>query len=323
MKLIDMHCDTLMKLLEQPEQSLSGLDAEVNLPELRQAGSMAQFFACFTNLMDYPQPPERAYDEAYRTALRMIGRMKEEIEKAPQELALATSAQEILDNAAAGKISAFLTVEEGGILNGRMERLHELYDRGVRLITLTWNYENCLGYPNSADAQRMAKGLKSFGVEVVEEMNRLGMVVDVSHLSDGGFWEVARHSKKPFVATHSCVRELCGHPRNLSREMLRAVGEKGGAVGVNFYGGFLSEDGVSTTQRIAQHLRFIADTAGMEAAAIGTDFDGGISANPLEIDRIGRMELLYPALQKEGFSDGEIEQIFWKNVLRVIRETVG
>lgn len=246
MKLIDMHCDTLMKLLDQPEKSLAELDAEVNLPGLKQAGSMAQFFACFTNLMDYPQPPERAYDEAYRTVLRMIERMKEEIQKAPQELALATGAQEILDNDAAGKISAFLTVEEGGILNGRMERLHDLYDQGIRLITLTWNYENCLGYPNSADPQVMGKGLKSFGVEVVEEMNRLGMLVDVSHLSDGGFWDVVRHSKKPFVASHSCVCELCGHTRNLNKEMLKAVGEKGGAVGVNFYGGFLSEDGVST-----------------------------------------------------------------------------
>ena len=158
MKLIDMHCDTLMKLLEPPEKSLAELDAEVNLPGLKQAGSMPQFFACFTNLMDYPQPPERAYDEAYRTVLRMIERMKEEIENAPQELALATGAQEILDNAAAGKISAFLTVEEGGILNGKMERLHDLYDQGIRLITLTWNYENCLGYPNSADPQVMGKG---------------------------------------------------------------------------------------------------------------------------------------------------------------------
>lgn len=86
-------------------------------------------------------------------------------------------------------------MEEGGILNGRMERLHDLYDQGIRLITLTWNYENCLGYPNSADPQVMGKGLKSFGVEVVEEMNRLGMLVDVSHLSDGGFWDVVRHSK--------------------------------------------------------------------------------------------------------------------------------
>ena len=85
----------------------------------------------------------------------------------------------------------------------------------------------------------------------------------------------------------------------------------------------MSEDGVSTAQHIAQHLRFIADAAGIEAAAIGTDFDGGISANPLEIDRIGSIELLYPALKQVGFSDGEIEQIFWKNVLRVIRETVG
>lgn len=321
MKLIDMHCDTLMKLLEQPEKSLTSLDAEVTLPGLKKAGAMAQFFACFTNLMDYPQPPQRAYDQAYQTVLGMIERIKEEIQKAPQELAQATNAREILDNHAAGKVSAFLTVEEGGILNGQMERLHALYKKGIRLVTLTWNYENCLGYPNSKNPEMMKRGLKPFGIEVVEEMNRLGMIVDVSHLSDGGFWDVVRHSKRAFVASHSCVRDLCGQSRNLSSKMLKALGERGGAVGVNFYGGFLSEDGASTAQCIARHLRFVADAAGMEAAAIGTDFDGGISVNPLEIHQTGKMELLYPELKKVGFSDGEIEQIFWKNALRVISES--
>ena len=153
-------------------------------------------------------------------------------------------------------------------------------------------------------------------------MNRLGMIIDVSHLSDGGFWDVAAHSKNPFVATHSCVRDLCGHSRNLTKEMIRTAGEKGGVIGVNFYGGFLSESGESNAKEIARHLRFIADTAGIESAAIGTDFDGGISANPLEISDISKMDLLYRELKAAGFHEGEIEKIFWKNVLRVIRETV-
>lgn len=326
MKLIDMHCDTLMKLLEQPEKSLAELDAEVNLPGLKQAGSMAQFFACFTNLMDYPQPPERAYDEAYRTVLRMIERMKEEIEKAPQELALATGAQEILDNDAAGKISAFLTVEEGGILNGRMERLHDLYDQGIRLITLTWNYENCLGSPNSRTPAVMERGLKKFGLETVERMNELGMLIDVSHLSDGGFWDCIRKSRTPVVASHSNARALCAHPRNLSDDMLRALGNKGGVAGLNFYSPFLrvSQHGDAPKAELddlVRHAVWIVDRAGEDAAALGTDFDGfEQEALPRGICGVQDIGKLWEAFRRGGLTPRQIEKIAWRNVRRVLRE---
>lgn len=322
MRLIDMHCDTVMKMIEFPQKEWSEIPTEITLKGLHQSNSMAQFFACFTNKEDYPQPTTAAYDWAYQTVLKMIDRIKREIQNNPKELALALNADEILKNDTDGKISVFLTVEEGGVLNGQMQRLYDLYKEGIRLITLTWNYENCLGFPNSSDPKEMRRGLTPFGLETIGEMNRLGIMIDVSHLSDGGFWDVVEYSKKPFVATHSCVRDLCGHTRNLTKEMIRAVGEKGGAIGVNFYGGFLSESGKSSAKEIARHLRFIADTAGVESAAIGTDFDGGISANPLEISDISKMDLLYRELKSEGFHEEEIEKIFWKNVLRVIRETV-
>src|SRR5699024_7042079 len=111
-----------------------------------------------------------------------------------------------------------------------LRRLHEFYDAGVRLITLTWNYENAAGYPNSRDSSVMRKGLKPFGKVLIEEMNDLGMIIDVSHLSDGGFWDVARRSKKPFIASHSNARAVTSHPRNLTDEMIRAIAEKGGVI---------------------------------------------------------------------------------------------
>ena len=120
-------------------------------------------------------------------------------------------------------------MEEGGVLNEKQERLEELYRLGIRLITLTWNYENCLGYPNSRDGEVMNRGLKAFGLEIVERMNALGMLVDVSHLSDGGFWDCIRVSRAPIIASHSNARALCGVPRNLTDDMLRALAEKGGA----------------------------------------------------------------------------------------------
>ena len=124
-----------------------------------------------------------------------------------------------------------------------------MYEKGTRLMTLTWNYENCLGYPNSRDASVMGRGLKKFGLETIEQMNGLGMLVDVSHLSDGGFWDCIRHSSAPVVASHSNVRALCDCPRNLTDEMLKALGEKGGAAGLNFYPAFLRKEEASVTAR--------------------------------------------------------------------------
>ena len=124
-----------------------------------------------------------------------------------------------------------------------MNRLHTLYQEGVRLVTLLWNEENCIGSPNSKDRKIMQKGLKPFGFEVVEQMNSLGMLIDVSHLSDGGFWDVLSTSSKPIVASHSNARALCEHPRNLSDDMIRALAEKGGVIGLNFYPYFVNPVG--------------------------------------------------------------------------------
>lgn len=320
MKLIDMHCDTAMKLLDNPDYDLTTSCLEVNLPKLQACGSMVQFFACFTDMATDSASASDVCERGYQTILQMIQRFQRELAIHSDVLAPACNFQQIMQNDSDGKISALLTIEDGGILNGKMERLYQLYQKGVRLITLTWNYENTLGFPNSTQEERMSLGLKPFGLEVVEEMNRLGMIIDLSHLSDGGVRDVLKHSRKPVVASHSCVRELCNHPRNLSRESIRAIGENGGVIGVNFYGGFLHPDGISTAQRIAEHLRAIADIGGIETAAIGTDFDGGISANPLEIQDISQMELLYHQLQKAHFSQDQIDQILFGNVLRVIRE---
>lgn len=320
MKLVDMHCDTLMKLLNDEKLSLKDGALEINLNRLKEADSMVQFFACYTNLMEYGYPNVESYDIAYETVMRMISRLEGEIAKNPNEIALAGNYAEIMKNDKNGKMSAFLTVEEGGILNGDISRLDALYQRGIRLITLTWNYENPLGFPNSNDPEIMGKGLKPFGIEVVQRMNELGMIVDVSHLSDGGFWDVIKYSRSPIVASHSCVRELCGQSRNMTKEMLKALGENGGVCGLNFHGGFLNEDGKATVEDMAEHLHYIADYAGMEAVALGSDFDGGIFGN--ELEHMGMIPKLYEALRGKHFSEEQIEKIFYKNALRVIKETV-
>jgi len=220
-------------------------------------------------------------------------------------------------------IYVMLTVEEGGVLNNDLQRLDLLYDRGIRLITLTWNFENCLGFPNSADASVMGQGLKPFGRTVVEKMNERKMIVDVSHLSDGGFYDVADMMKsagRRFVASHSCARALCPHPRNLTDDMLKVLGNAGGVAGVNYYGHFLNKEGISDVASVIAHIRYMVNKAGMDAVALGSDFDGFGGGS--ELATAGEMPLLFDAMAKAGFTQDEIEKIAWKNAFDLIKTSI-
>lgn len=320
MHLIDMHCDTVAKILESKNgEGLYENSFDVDIKGMKNAGTMAQFFACFV-YMEMFQGKDRM-EKAYLYAKKMAAKLKEEVQKNSKEIALATTADSILQNQEQGKISAILTLEEGGVINGEFRKLEELYNEGIRLVTLLWNFENCMGYPNSKDRKIMEQGLKPFGFETVERMNDLGMLVDVSHMSDGGFWDVIHTSKKPVVASHSCGRSLCNHPRNLTDEMLRALGEKGGLAALNFYPAFIREDQKASKEDLAAHIKHMINVAGMDAVAIGTDFDG-FEGGELEIDKTGKMSLLYHTLKKEGFTEEQLEKIWFGNVMRVIKEVV-
>ena len=167
----------------------------------------------------------------------------------------------------------------------------------------------------------MAKGLKPFGKEIVEAMGAKGMIVDVSHLSDGGFYDVAGLLKGPFVASHSNSRSLCPHPRNLTDDMLRILGEHGGLAGLNFCPRFLRPDqNASEIDDMVRHIRHMVNEAGLEAVGLGSDLDG-ISGD-LEISNIRQIPLLERALKKSGFPESAIEKIFWKNALRLLRDTL-
>lgn len=332
-RLIDMHCDTVSELQRRGDrENIFENHLCVDMEGMERAKTMVQFFACFVNGREYEEKrPDRgsgsgristySWDRAYTAVLDMTERIhKEENDR----LRLARSYEEIQENSRQNVISAVTTVEEGGVLNGNPGRLTELYEKGIRLMTLTWNYENCLGYPNSRDASVMGRGLKKFGLETIEQMNGLGMLVDVSHLSDGGFWDCIRHSSAPVVASHSNVRALCDCPRNLTDEMLKALGEKGGAAGLNFYPAFLRKEEASVTVRdIARHAFHMIRAAGEDVPAIGTDFDGfeakavkGYPSGP------GDMEQVWEAMKKEGITERQIDKIACGNALRVLNEVL-
>lgn len=319
MNLIDLHCDTLWRLMDlEGEGDLLDNDCSVSIRKLESEGAMAQFFACFVyrDAMD-GNTPEEQYEAGYWHVLDMIDYMAAQTERCSGRLEMAKEPADIEIIHKKGKIAAVLTVEEGGVLNGRLARLEELYERGVRLMTLLWNYENCIGAPNSRDRLLMEKGLTPFGIQVVEKMNGLGMIVDISHASDGVFWDVLRHSRKPVAATHSNCRALADHPRNLTDEMLKALGENGGVAGLNFYGPFLGTPDASRLEEMTAHVLHMIKVGGMDLPAIGTDFDGFDGMQKMDIPDIGRMGRLWEALKKKGLTEGQLDKIWYKNALRL------
>ncbi len=317
MKLIDMHCDTIFELFRGENMDLRQNTLCIDLEKMKKAECAAQFFACFIPLDMFQG--ENRWEQAYLRAEEMIAYAKREFEKCGEALALAKSYDDFLINDQMGKISAFLTIEEGGILDNKMENLRRLYLQGIRLITLTWNKENCIGFPNSRNANSMSKGLKPFGIEVIEQMNALGMIVDVSHLSDAGFWDVLRHSTSPVIASHSNARALCSHPRNLSDDMIRALSNKGGTAGLNFYPYFINESGKAQVDDMVRHIKYMYQVGGEDFVVMGTDFDG-FSEGESQLKNIGELEQLFRALQVESFSERQLDKFWNGNALRVMKE---
>ena len=322
MNYIDMHCDTLMKawgkkwpdIYDRPEMM-------VDIKRLLQGNCKAQFFAIFL-----PSPKMKEHmglaqmdDDDYIDQLAAIFRTT--LNQHGDCVAQAGNLAQVRENANAGKLSAILTMEDGRSVDGKMEKLDHYYNMGVRVIGLTWNQENCFGAPNSRDAAIMSKGLTPFGKDAIVRMNELGMGVDVSHLSDGGFWDVANLTKRPFFATHSNCRSLNPHPRSMTDEMIRALADKGGVMGVNFCPAFLVqnvENNQATCDMLTAQLRHMIKVGGEDCAAIGTDFDG--MNGELDISSADQMPKLFVALERTGFTPREIEKIAFRNVERVIAE---
>jgi membrane dipeptidase len=329
---IDMHCDTLMLGIMQqfkggPEPDLMKMPGMVDFERLIKGEAMAQFFAVFL----LPEGAGKRFGIEIDD-MDYINRGTEIFNKSVAAhsdiVAKATNADEIRRNWLNGKLSAVLTMEDGRAVQGKLENLKKFYDDGYRALSIIWNNENCFAYPNAWDEETMMKGLKPFGKEAVQYMQELGMLVDTSHLNFGGFDDLCDILKKPFVATHSNAWELCHHKRNLTDDRLKKLAAKGGVTGLNFGPEFLNtktqtaesmdHDKDSTAFMIAEHARHIADVAGVDTVALGTDFDG-IGGN-LEVGSPDKMWKLEKELKRHGFTEAEIDKSGYRNVLRVMDE---
>lgn len=322
MKFIDMHCDTLAPFAMGKEYSIYENNMQVDFKKMLAGDGLAQFFAIFFPPMEmFKQRGVDITDEMFYNLLK--DGFYRDIAAHSDIIAQAKNARDIKANLARGKMSGILTIEDGRMINGDLDMLKKVYDDGVRAISLTWNFENCFGFPNSKDPEIMNKGLKPFGIEAIQLMNDLGILVDVSHLSDGGFYDVAKYSKKPFVATHSNARAVSPHQRNLTDDMIKILGEKGGVTGLNFAPAFINphmEPEFTPIDGIVAHAKYLANLGGIDCVGLGTDFDG--IQGEQEVHNSAELPKLADALAKAGFHESEIEKIFYKNVLRVIEESM-
>lgn len=315
--MIDFHCDSLTELYNHKKKSLLQNDLAIDIEKLKKAGSFAQFFACFIDMSKFSG--EKRSEQGFLYARNLIKFAKAQLNAQSSEIRLALSCEDFQKNLKNNKISAFLTVEEGGIIGEDISRINELYSNGIRLITLCWNYENSIGYPSCKSPKMMQKGLKEFGFSAVEKMNEMGIIIDVSHLSEGGFFDVISHSKKPVIASHSSAFGLCPHPRNLTDEMIKKLSENGGVCGVNFYPFFLNLSGKSSVKTLAEHIVYMMKVGGEDFVCLGSDFDG--FSPPLEgLKNIGEIGSLFDELKNRKITERQIEKIKFSNAERIIKE---
>lgn len=378
MKIIDMHCDTIHKIWKNKcNGKIKNLDSDdymLSLSRMKKGGYLVQNFAMFIEAFDDNEgsglpdnttyvsySTEKANDvksqedikneksvriDCYKRFEDLYGEFVDQMKAFDNEISMVTKVSEIYENESKGRLSAFLTVEGGEACQGDIDKLKVLYDKGVRMMTLVWNYINEIGCPNIDIMRQNEKGFSPYipdtvhgltntGIEFVKAMEDMGMIVDVSHLSDAGFYDVFNNTAKPFVASHSNARAICPIVRNITDDMIKKLGERGGVTGLNYCRDFLFtekeiraidiNENVANIDiicdKIAEHAKHILNVGGVEVLGLGSDFDGiPVYAGMPQADKL---EHLAHALHRAGYSDDRIDDIFYGNVMRVYEEVLG
>jgi membrane dipeptidase len=352
---IDSHIDTIQWVIHQ-DADLAKRNSvyHVDFPRLHEGGMLAPYFALFVPVY-YPGP------EAVRRILQLRDTMQRVVDANPDKIELAYNASDIIRIHKTGRISALLTIESGHAIADDLGVLRMFYRLGIRSMTLTHFRDN--NWADSSTDEPRHNGLTEFGKDVVREMNRLGMIVDISHVSDKTFYDTLAVTSKPVIASHSSCRALSDFPRNMTDDMLRALARNGGVVGINFAGGSLSQkdadeykkrildrlavqrsgtvtqlDAFAKEDLISGYLKMKPTAATVEDAAahidhvvkvagiehVGIGSDfDGISSVPAGLEDISKMPYLTAALLKRGYSESDLKKILGGNHLRVLRAVTG
>ncbi len=341
---IDLHCDTPM-LLRDGSFDLGARNdrGEVDIPRMRAGGLTAVFFSVYTSATRNTEL------EAVQKALEIIDSIRSTVELHPDDLALAVSSEDIRTARSEGRIAILLGIEGGHMINSSLAVLRCLYSLGGRYLTLTHSKETPWAGSSGSDHD---SGLTDFGREVVAEMNRLGMMVDISHVSDRTFWDVVEASQAPIIASHSSARAIASHKRNMTDEMIRATADTGGVVHINYFNRFLDDDYVQRSRQweadnpspgpgedsdartqaklaaigrtsldtLLDHFEHAVRVGGIDAVGMGSDFDGVEGELPEGVEDISMVPNIASGLVRRGFSTGDVEKILGSNSLRVFRD---
>ena len=314
---VDTHCDTLMKFMppnerkQQPRRLGERSDqGHIDLPRLVEGGVDCQTFAIYTG--EHENEPW-----ALRTALQMVDLLDREC-KASEGIVQVRSYDEILAANSAGKVAALLAIEGAEPLMGDLGILRIFHKLGVRMLSFTWNWRT--PFADGLSAKRAESKLTDLGVKALREVERLGIVYDVSHLSDSCFWDVVDLKKGPFIASHSNCRAICDHQRNLTDDMIRALADHGGVMGMNFAPAFVDKNR-ATVERLVDHIDHIVELVGVDYVGLGSDFDG-IGSTPEGLEDVTKMPNITRELVRRGYSDEDIEKILGGNHLRVFKEVL-
>lgn len=313
MFICDCHCDTLTELYNK-NASLYENEQHFDIKRQIALGGGLQFCAIYV-----PTEVFR-YQGGLRYTLCLLDKYNQEIKKLHENGidVLQVRTAEDAGNVLKHKAATLLAIEEGGAIDGSLEALRCLYELGVRAMTLTWSNRNDIA--DGINEEATGSGLTLFGKQVVAEMNRLGMLVDVSHISTAGFWSVIETSTKPIIATHSNAKSLCSHPRNLNDEQIKALAQNGGLAGITFAGQFLEEDWRNACiESVYKHIDYMLNLIGNdEHIGFGSDFDG-ISHPPYNIQGVQDYKPLIEYLSKY-YSDETINKITHQNVINLLQK---
>ncbi|HUX36954.1 MAG TPA: dipeptidase [Rectinemataceae bacterium] len=325
MFVMDGHCDTVLDLVglslstddRSPRDFFArGEGGHVDLPRLVEGGVGCQIFALFTDDEYVPMAREHTW--------RLLETM-EGVFEGNRGIVLARNKAEILAARAEGRVAGMLSIEGGEAIGEELGELGAFYDRGLRLMGLTWNRRNAIGRGAGTGTPADGEGgLTAFGVEVLREMERLGMVVDASHLSDEALDQVLDLAEGPVVASHSNSRALVPHRRNLSDAQAERIAATGGLVGITFAGLFVDPDPARVTkERILEHLEHFLSLLGPDHVGIGSDFDGFTERFGLGFSSPNAYRWIAGELLRRGHSRPDVEKVMGGNWLRVIGEVCG
>ncbi len=354
---IDTHNDITSPMTDK-DYDLGARDTsgqtQTDIPRMKEGGIDAEFFAIYVSAR-YAREGGSA-----RRAFEMIDDVYEQARRHPDALEMAFTSDDIRRISKSGKIAALMGIEGGHAIEDSLSALRMFYKLGVRYMTLTHsntnNWADSSGDINNKDIKHH-NGLTDFGREVVKEMNRIGMMVDISHVADKTFWDVIEVSQAPVIASHSSARQLTDIPRNMTDDMLRAVGKKGGVVMINFGSSFVNTKYVKpspevqakidearqtyagdldrmraeiakltgprprvTLDMLIDHIAHVAKVAGIDHVGIGSDFDGVGGNLPEGMEDISKLPAITYELLKRGFSESDVKKILGENFLRTMSE---